>query len=103
LNNKKVAKVAKNFRNLIPRHRTKSMAKSSVEKDRLARSGNNRSWKKWGPYVADRQWGTVREDYSENGDVWNFISHDLARSNAYRWGEEAIAGFCDYHQILCLA
>ena len=79
------------------------MAKSSVEKDRLARSGNNRSWKKWGPYVADRQWGTVREDYSENGDVWNFISHDLARSNAYRWGEEAIAGFCDYHQILCLA
>jgi hypothetical protein len=59
------------------------------------------SWKKWGPYVSDRQWGTVREDYSANGDAWNYITHDMARSKAYRWGEEAIAGICDNEQILC--
>ncbi|HXB30504.1 MAG TPA: hypothetical protein VNW49_11830, partial [Puia sp.] len=60
-------------------------------------------WKKWGPYVTDRQWGTVREDYSENGNAWEFISHDMARSKAYRWGEEGIAGICDDKQILCFA
>ena len=60
-------------------------------------------WKKWGPYVAERQWGTVREDYSKHGESWDFITHDLARSNAYRWGEEGIAGFCDVRQIMCLA
>ncbi len=58
-------------------------------------------WKKWGPYVSDRQWGTVREDYSANGDAWNYITHDAARSKAYRWGEEAIAGICDSQQLLC--
>jgi hypothetical protein len=71
--------------------------------DRLARSNNNKNWKKWGPYLSDRQWGTVREDYSPNGNTWNYINHDLARSYAYRWGEEGIAGFCDADQILCLA
>ena len=60
-------------------------------------------WKKWGPYVTDRQWGTVREDYSENGTAWEFISHDMARSKAYRWGEEGIGGICDEKQILCFA
>lgn len=60
-------------------------------------------WKKWGPYITDRQWGTVREDYSENGTAWEFISHDMARSKAYRWGEEGIAGICDEEQILCFA
>ena len=73
------------------------------EFERLSLSPNNRNWKIWGPYLAERQWGTVREDYSINGDAWNCVSHDLARSNAYRWGEEGIAGFCDGKQILCLA
>ncbi len=77
--------------------------KKSAEKARLEESSNNTKWKKWGPYLADRQWGTVREDYSSNGDTWNFISHDQARSNTYRWGEEGIAGFCDAQEILCLA
>ncbi|HMK17339.1 MAG TPA: hypothetical protein VK492_04000 [Chitinophagaceae bacterium] len=73
------------------------------EKERLSRSNNNKSWKKWGPYLSDRQWGTVREDYSKEGNVWSYINHDLARSYAYRWGEEGIAGFCDSDQVLCLA
>ena len=60
-------------------------------------------WKKWGPYVTDRQWGTVREDYSEQGAAWEFVSHDMARSKAYRWGEEGIAGICDEEQFLCFA
>jgi hypothetical protein len=60
-------------------------------------------WKKWGPYVTDRQWGTVREDYSANGEAWEFISHDMARSKAFRWGEEGIAGICDEKQFLCFA
>ncbi len=61
------------------------------------------SWKKWGPYISDRQWGTVREDYSPNGDAWNYVTHDMARSKAYRWGEEGIAGICDEDQLLCFA
>ena len=60
-------------------------------------------WKKWGPYVSDRQWGTVREDYSANGDAWNYITHDMARSKAYRWNEEGIAGICDELQLLCFS
>jgi hypothetical protein len=60
-------------------------------------------WKKWGPYLSDRQWGTVREDYSENGDAWNFFTHDHARSRAYRWGEDGIAGLSDDKQLLCFA
>ena len=60
-------------------------------------------WRKWGPYVSERQWGTVREDYSSNGDAWNYITHDKARSYAYRWGEEGIAGISDNHQLLCFA
>jgi hypothetical protein len=60
-------------------------------------------WKKWGPYLSDRQWGTVREDYSENGDAWNFFTHDHARSRAYRWGEDGIAGISDDRQHLCFA
>ena len=61
------------------------------------------AWKKWGPYVSDRQWGTVREDYSANGDAWNYITHDMARSKTYRWGEEGIAGICDKGQLLCFS
>ena len=73
------------------------------ENERLALAANNKNWKKWGPYISERQWGTVREDYSPEGNTWNFIKHDLARSYAYRWGEEAIGGFCDSDQVLCLA
>ncbi len=76
---------------------------SNAENLRLSQSSNNRNWKKWGPYLSERQWGTVREDYSPEGNAWNFVNHDLARSYAYRWGEEGIAGFCDSDQILCLA
>lgn len=61
------------------------------------------AWRQWGPYVSDRQWGTVREDYSANGDAWNYTTHDMARSYTFRWGEEGIAGFCDDRQQLCLA
>lgn len=64
---------------------------------------NNANWLKWGPYLSERQWGTVREDYSPNGDAWNFITHDMARSKAYRWGEDGIAGFCDDRQLLCIS
>ena len=60
-------------------------------------------WKKWGPYLSERQWGTVREDYSENGNAWEYFTHDQARSRAYRWGEDGIAGFSDDHQRLCFA
>ncbi len=64
---------------------------------------NEKLWKKWGPYLSERQWGTVREDYSENGDAWNFFTHDHARSRAYRWGEDGLAGISDDQQRLCFA
>jgi hypothetical protein len=63
----------------------------------------NVPWKKWGPYLSERQWGTVREDYSESGDAWNYFSHDQARSRAYRWGEDGLAGISDDEQHLCFA
>ena len=61
------------------------------------------SWKKWGPYLSERQWGTVREDYSDDGNAWAYFSHDQSRSRAYRWGEDGIAGICDRHQYICFA
>jgi len=60
-------------------------------------------WKRWGPYLAERQWGTVREDYSPHGTAWDSFPHDHARSRAYRWGEDGIAGITDNHGRLCLA
>jgi hypothetical protein len=60
-------------------------------------------WRKWGPYLSERQWGTVREDYSEGGNAWDYFSHDQARSRAYRWGEDGLAGISDDHQRLCFA
>ena len=60
-------------------------------------------WRKWGPYLSERQWGTVREDYGTSGDAWTYLSHDLARSFAYRWGEDGIAGISDDSQTLCFA
>lgn len=61
------------------------------------------AWKKWGPYLSERQWGTVREDFSESGDAWNSFTHDQARSRAYRWGEDGLAGISDDRQFLCFA
>jgi hypothetical protein len=76
----------------------------TAEHSRLEESRTqNIPWKKWGPYLSERQWGTVREDYSENGDAWNFFTHDHARSRAYRWGEDGIAGISDDKQHLCFA
>jgi hypothetical protein len=60
-------------------------------------------WKKWGPYLSERQWGTVREDYSEDGNAWDYFTHDQARSRAYRWGEDGMGGICDDKQRLCFA
>ena len=75
-----------------------------MEKIRLAEARDKKhQWKKWGPYLSERQWGTVREDYSYNGDAWNFFTHDHARSRAYRWGEDGIAGISDDKQRLCFA
>src|SRR5438067_10633929 len=64
---------------------------------------NEPGWYRWGPYLSDRQWGTVREDYSADGTAWDYLPHDHARSRAYRWGEDGIAGICDNHQRLCFA
>ena len=61
------------------------------------------AWRRWGPYLSERQWGTVREDYTGGGDTWSAFSHDQARSRAYRWGEDGLAGVCDDKQRLCLA
>jgi hypothetical protein len=61
------------------------------------------NWKRWGPYLSERQWGTVREDYSPNGIAWDYLPHDHARSRAYRWGEDGLAGICDRHQYICFA
>ena len=78
--------------------------KHSAESRRLQQAAGQRTpWKKWGPYLSERQWGTVREDYSANGDAWNYFPHDHARSRAYRWGEDGLAGVCDDHQILCFS
>jgi len=68
-----------------------------------AQGSTGNPWQKWGPYLSDRQWGTVREDYSADGTAWEYLPHDLARSRAYRWGEDGIAGFCDQAQRLCLS
>jgi hypothetical protein len=74
------------------------------EHDRLKEARERKlPWKDWGPYLSERQWGTVREDYSDGGDAWQYFTHDQARSRAYRWGEDGIAGICDERQRLCFA
>ena len=60
-------------------------------------------WRRWGPYLSERQWGTVREDYSPGGTAWEYFPHDHARSRVYRWGEDGLAGISDNHQRLCFA
>ena len=76
----------------------------TTEKDRLNEaSGQHLPWRKWGPYLSERQWGTVREDYSDDGAAWDYLSHDQSRSRAYRWGEDGIGGISDDKQYLCFA
>ena len=76
----------------------------NAERSRLAECTSALpAWKKWGPYLSERQWGTVREDYSPHGNAWDYFPHDHARSRAYRWGEDGIAGFSDDQQYLCLS
>src|SRR6476620_3362252 len=71
---------------------------------RLQQSRERRAhWKRWGPYLSERAWGTVREDYSPDGMAWDFLPHDHARSKAYRWGEDGISGISDRHQLICFA
>ena len=77
---------------------------ASAEWLRLAEDGRReQNWKRWGPYLSERQWGTVREDYSADGDCWTYFPHDHARSRAYRWGEDGLLGICDRECRLCFA
>ena len=76
--------------------------RSNPEYERL--NGSDRAaWKNWGPYLAERSWGTVREDYSITGDAWNYLPHDHARSRVFRWSEDGLAGICDHEGHLCFA
>jgi hypothetical protein len=77
-------------------------ATKNAEARRLLEARDGVAWRRWGPYPSERQWGTVREDYSENGNAWEHFPHDHARSRAYRWGEDGIAGFADDQLHLCL-
>src|SRR5262250_607474 len=76
----------------------------TTESERLEEACTHKApWKKWGPYLSERQWGTVREDYSDGGNAWDYFPHDQARSRAYRWGEDGLAGISDERQRLCFA
>src|SRR3954454_5415772 len=76
----------------------------NAESQRLREAAERRvHWKRWGPYLAERAWGTVREDYSGDGGAWRSFPHDQARSRAFRWNEDGLAGICDRHQRICLA
>src|ERR1700732_7728 len=86
------------------RKRNESVSRMTQEEQRLRDSKERVGyWKRWGPYLSERQWGTVREDYSRRGTAWEYFGHDHARSRAYRWGEDGIAGLSDDQQRLCLA
>ena len=76
---------------------TQEQLRLAEDKDQTA------AWNKFGPYLTERQWGTVREDYSADGNAWDYITHDMACSYAYRWGEEGIGGICDARQQLCFS
>src|SRR6516165_8828453 len=81
-----------------------NVEQAGAERQRLAEAREHQvPWRKWGPYLSERQWGTVREDYSADGNAWNYFSHDQARSRAYHWGEDGLAGICDDNQLLCFA
>ena len=75
-----------------------------AERQRLADAdGPGITWRRWGPYLSERQWGTVREAYSRSGDAWAYFSHDQARFRSYRWGDDGLAGLSDERQLLCLS
>src|SRR5262252_266735 len=77
---------------------------TTVEEQRLEESRQRKvHWKRWGPYLSERQWGTVREDYSDSGNAWDYFPHDQARSRTYRWGEDGLGGISDRHQKICFA
>src|SRR6266436_652077 len=81
-----------------------ALKRMNVERRRLAEcTAKSPAWKRWGPYLSERQWGTVREDYSPHGNAWDYFPHDHARSRTYRWGEDGIGGFSDAEQRLCLS
>jgi hypothetical protein len=87
-----------------PREERRRAPLSGAERDRLAADAARRSnWKRWGSYLSQRQWGTVREDYSADGEAWKYFTHEHARSRAYRWGEDGLLGICDREQRLCFA
>src|SRR6185369_7303363 len=89
---------------LMPTSSPKAAATLPAEKSRMADNQAGRAnWRQWGPYLSERQWGTVREDYSPGGTACEYFPHDHARSRAYRWGEDGIAGYSDDRQHLCLA
>src|SRR5262245_49248431 len=75
----------------------------TAETQRLEEAREGVCWRRWGPYLSERQWGTVREDYSQDGNAWSYFSHDDARSRAYRWGEDGLGGISDDKQTLCFA
>jgi hypothetical protein len=76
---------------------------NTAEGKRILDARHASQWRRWGPYLSERQWGTVREDYSAHGDAWHYLPHDHARSRAYRWGEDGIGGFGDDHLRWCLS
>jgi hypothetical protein len=76
----------------------------NAERERLREDDERRQpWRRWGPYLAERQWGTVREDYSADGNPWGYFPHEHAKSQAYRWGEDGLLGICDEAAFLCFA
>src|SRR5215831_8718100 len=76
----------------------------SAERSRLLEARRReKHWRRWGPYISERAWGTVREDYSANGNAWEYLPHAQARSKAFRWSEDGLAGFCDNHQRICFS
>ena len=78
--------------------------KKNAERQRLGEDARReKNWKRWGPYLSERQWGTVREDYSADGNCWDYLPHDHARSRAYRWGEDGLLGICDREGRMCFA
>jgi hypothetical protein len=79
------------------------LAAGTAEGQRLLETHGKLLWRRWGPYVSERSWGTVREDYSSDGAAWDFLSHDAARSKAYRWGEDGLAAICDRYELLVLS
>src|SRR5678809_855027 len=88
-----------NSRSKPPEKRAMTAEEKRLQEDHSRKA----NWKRWGPYLSERQWGTVREDYSAYGNAWDYFPHDHARSRAYRWGEDGIAGICDNHQRLCFS